>query len=129
MILYHPSRARRSIRAFWLSVKLLFRKAAATPACTSAPHLILHQADQRRDHDGDARQQQGRHLIADGLARTCGHHGQYILPGQQAGDDLLLTRAEAVVAKDFFSEYYADFPWFLLSIQNRSVIASQCHLS
>ena len=70
-----------------------------------------------------------RHLIADGLARTCGHHGQHILPGQQAGDDLLLPRAEAVVAKDFFSEYYADFPWFLLSIQNRSVIASQCHLS
>ena len=38
MILYHPSRARRSIRAFWLSVRLLFRKAAATPACTSAPN-------------------------------------------------------------------------------------------
>ena len=25
------------MRAFWLSVRLLFRKAAATPACTSAP--------------------------------------------------------------------------------------------
>jgi len=37
MILYHPSLARRSIKAFWLSVRLLFKKAAATPACTSAP--------------------------------------------------------------------------------------------
>ena len=66
------------------------------------PHLIFHQADQRRHHDGDARQQQRRHLIADGLARTGGHHGQNVLPGQQPGDDLLLSGAEAVIAEHFF---------------------------
>ena len=66
------------------------------------PHLIFHQADQRRHHDGDARQQQRRHLIADGLARTGGHHGQNVLPGQQPGDDLLLSGAEAVIAEYFF---------------------------
>ena len=66
------------------------------------PHLIFHQADQRRHHDGDARQQQRRHLIADGLSRAGGHHGQYILPVQQPPDDLLLPGAEAVVAKYFF---------------------------
>ena len=66
------------------------------------PHLILHQADQRRDHDGDARQQQRGHLVADGLARTGGHHGQNVLPGQQPGDDLLLTGAEAIIAEHFF---------------------------
>ena len=66
------------------------------------PHLILHQADQRRHHDGDARQKQRRHLIADGFTRTGGHHRQYILPGKQAADDLLLPGAEAVVAKYLF---------------------------
>ena len=68
------------------------------------PHLVLHQADQRRHHDGDARQKQRRHLIADGFARTGGHHRQYILPGKQAADDLLLPGAEAVVAKNFFQD-------------------------
>ena len=66
------------------------------------PHLIFHQADQRRDHDGDARQQQRGHLVADGLARTGGHHGQNVLPGQQPGDDLLLTGTEAIIAEHFF---------------------------
>ena len=66
------------------------------------PHLILHQADQRRDHDGDAWQQQRGHLVADGLARTGGHHGQNVLPGQQPGDDLFLTGAEAIIAEHFF---------------------------
>ena len=66
------------------------------------PHLILHQADQRRHHDGDARQKQRRHLIADGFARTGGHHRQHILPGKQAADDLLLPGAEAVVAEYLF---------------------------
>ena len=65
-------------------------------------HLILHQAHQRRHHQRDARQQQGGHLIADGLTGTGGHHGQHVLPGQQALHDLLLPGAEAVVAKYLF---------------------------
>ncbi len=129
MILYHPFRARRSIRAFWLSVRLCSGRAAATPALYQRPHLILHQAHQRRDHDGDARQQQGRHLIADGLARTCGHHGQHIPAGQQAGDDLLLTRAGSCRSRRLSSEYYARLPWFLLSIKTAPSLLQQCHLS
>ena len=66
------------------------------------PHLILHQADQRRHHDGNARQKQRRHLIADGFARTGGHHRQHILPVQQPPDDVLLPRAETVVAEYLF---------------------------
>ena len=80
------------------------------------PHLILHQADQRRHHDGDARQKQRRHLIADGFARTGGHHRQYILPGKQAADDLLLPGAEAVVAKNFFQDAVRVFHGFLRCI-------------
>ena len=68
------------------------------------PHLVLHQADQRRHHDGDSRQKQRRHLIADGFARTGGHHRQHILPVQQPPDDVLLPGAETVVAKNFFQD-------------------------
>ena len=67
-------------------------------------HLILHQADQRGHHDGNARQQQCRYLIADGFARAGGHDRQHILPGQQAADDFLLPGAEAVVAENFFQD-------------------------
>ena len=66
--------------------------------------LVLHQADQRRHHDGNARQKQRRHLIADGFARTGGHHRQHILPVQQPPDDVLLSGAETVVAKNFFQD-------------------------
>ena len=77
------------------------------------PHLILHQADQRRHHQGNARQQKRRYLIADGFARAGGHHGQHILPGQQAVDDLFLPGAEAVVAKNFFQDAVRVFHGFL----------------
>ena len=76
-------------------------------------HLILHQAHQRRHHQRDARQQQGGHLIADGLTGTGGHHGQHVLPGQQALHDLLLPGAEAVVAKKFFQDAVRGFHGFL----------------
>ena len=76
-------------------------------------HLILHQAHQRRYHQRDARQQQGGHLIADGLTGTGGHHGQHVLPGQQALHDLLLPGAEAVVAKKFFQDAVRGFHGFL----------------
>ena len=76
-------------------------------------HLILHQAHQRRHPQRDARQQQGGHLIADGLTGTGGHHGQHVLPGQQALHDLLLPGAEAVVAKKFFQDAVRGFHGFL----------------
>ena len=55
--------------------------------------------DQRGDHQGDAGQQQGRHLIAHRFPRSRGHDGQHIPPGQQCVDDLLLTAPEGVIAE------------------------------
>ena len=75
--------------------------------------LILHERDERRDDERQPRQQQGGHLIADGLTGTGGHHGQHVLPGQQALHDLLLPGAEAVVAKKFFQDAVRGFHGFL----------------
>ena len=64
--------------------------------------LILHERDERRDDERQPRQQQGRDLIAERLARAGGHDGQRVPPGQKGADDLLLPGAEGVVAEISF---------------------------
>ena len=67
--------------------------------------LILHQRDQRGDDKSDARQQQGRDLIAERLACAGGHDGQCVPPGQNGVDDLLLPGTEGVVAEIAFERF------------------------
>ena len=44
------------------------------PRQTQRIDLILHQRDQRRDHDVGASSDRGRHLVAERLAATRRHH-------------------------------------------------------
>ena len=53
-------------------------------------HLILHQRNERRDHQRASRQRQRRHLIANGLARTGRHHGQDVAACKDGVDRLFL---------------------------------------
>ena len=62
-------------------------------------HLILHEGDQRGDNQCDARQDQRRNLIADGLARARGHDRHDVAPGENGRNHALLPRSECVVAK------------------------------
>jgi len=68
-------------------------------------HLVVHQCDQRRDHDGDAEASalacDGRDLVAQRFASTRGHQHQRIAPGRHMVDDGLLRAAKGVVAKNF----------------------------
>ena len=66
--------------------------------------LVVHQRDQRRDHHGHAGPQQGRHLIAQGLAAARGHQHQRIATAGHALDDPGLVATERVVAKDVFKD-------------------------
>jgi hypothetical protein len=63
-------------------------------------HLVLHQRDQRRHHDGDARPAQGRDLVAQRLAATGRHQHQRVTAGDQVADDLRLLAAEAIEPED-----------------------------
>ena len=72
MILYHPLPGAAEHQGLLVVRQAVVQESCRHTGLYQRPHLILHQAHQRRDHDGDARQQQGRHLIADGLARTLG---------------------------------------------------------
>ncbi len=66
--------------------------------------LILHQRDQRRDHDGDAGPAQRRHLVAHRLAAAGRHQDQGVAAGDHVVDDRRLVAAECVVAEHLLED-------------------------
>ena len=60
-------------------------------------HLVLHQGDQGRDDQSEAVKDQGRQLVAEGLAAAGGHKHQAVPAGQDVPDDVRLQGAKAVV--------------------------------
>ena len=66
--------------------------------------LVFHQGDQRRDHHGQAGEEQRRDLVAQRLAPAGGHHRQGIFARQHVVDHLALVRAEGVVAEGVFED-------------------------
>ena len=61
--------------------------------------LVLHQRDERRDHERQVVAHQRRQLIAERLARAGGHHHQRVAAVQRSGHRLLLAGAKAVEAE------------------------------
>ena len=64
-----------------------------------AIHLIFHQGDERRNHQGHAIEQERRQLVAQRFAAAGGHHHQGVFPLQNRLDDGLLAVAEFGEAK------------------------------
>ena len=64
-------------------------------------HLVFHQGDERRDHDGCSFHQQRWQLIAQRLTTTCRHEHERIIAIQQVLDNLLLVSLELVETKVF----------------------------
>ncbi|MCY1360305.1 hypothetical protein D9M69_469250 [compost metagenome] len=64
--------------------------------------LVLHQRQQRRHHQGEVRQVQGRQLVAQRLARAGGKDRRRRAPGQHGADRRRLARAELLIAEDAF---------------------------
>jgi hypothetical protein len=62
--------------------------------------LVLHQRDQRRHHDAEARPHQRRHLVAQRLAAAGRHQHQRVAAGNHLGHDLGLLAAEGGIAED-----------------------------
>ena len=61
-------------------------------------HLILHQRNQRGNHDGAALHGQRGNLVAQALARAGGHHAQHVPAVQNGPNHVLLPLAERAVA-------------------------------
>ena len=70
----------------------------AQPVLLQSEDLVLHEGDQRRDHDADAGAQDRGDLIADGLAASGRHQHERVLPAHHPFDDVQLMGAERPVA-------------------------------
>ena len=64
--------------------------------------LVFHQGNQRRHHQRNAGQQQGRHLKAQGFPCAGGHNTNRVLTGQQGVDHLFLAGPKGGISKIAF---------------------------
>ena len=76
----------------------------AQPHLLHGVDLILHERDQRRDHQREAHQPR-RNLIGERLAGAGRHHADAVAPGEDGVDDLLLPGAKRVVAEQALQHY------------------------
>ena len=64
-------------------------------------HLVLHQGDERGDHDGRPGHEQRGKLIAEGLPSTRRHEHEGVVSGDEMAHDLLLVGLEGVEPEEF----------------------------
>jgi len=62
-------------------------------------HLVLHERDERRNHQREARQDEGRELVAERFPSAGGHEHERIIAVKDAPDDALLGTLEGVKTK------------------------------
>ncbi len=63
-------------------------------------HLVLHQRDERRDHEHGSVEQSRRQLVRERLARSGWHQRDTVLAGQHRVDDFTLPGPELVKPED-----------------------------
>ena len=63
-------------------------------------HLVFHQCNQRRNHDGGTVAYHGGQLVAKRLAATRRHNHKRIMPLQDTVNDSLLVALEIVKAEN-----------------------------
>ncbi len=78
------------------------QRSGADPDRLGRADLVVHQRDQRRDHQRGAVADQRRELVAQRLARAGRHHRKRGLARDHSRDDLLLNAAKRVEAERAF---------------------------
>lgn len=63
--------------------------------------LIFHQGNERRNHQGQALEEEGRELVTQGLATAGGKNGEGRAVGQEGVDDRFLSVPEILMAEVF----------------------------
>ena len=91
--------ARRTCAGSAARSRLESSRAAGTRVLDEKIDLVLHQRDQRRDHDRQPVEQQRRQLVTEAFAAAGGKNRQRRTPGQQPADHLLLSRPEIAKAE------------------------------
>ena len=70
------------------------------------PHLVAHERDQGRDHDGGAAERDGGHLVDQRFARSGGHDGQHVPLPHDGLDGPFLLRAEPIVPEAALQRFF-----------------------
>ena len=70
------------------------------------PHLVAHERDQGRDHDGGAAERNGGDLVDERFARPGGHDGQHVPLPHDGPDGPFLLRAEPVVPEAALQHFF-----------------------
>ena len=69
-------------------------------------HLVLHEADQGRDHHGDALRYSGRERVEQGLSPARGHNRHHVSALHHVPEDRLLPGQERVVPEFFLQDLF-----------------------
>ena len=73
------------------------------------PHLVAHERDQGRDHDGGAAECDGGDLVDERFARPGGHDGQHVPLPHDGLDGPFLLQAEPVVPEAALQHFFRLF--------------------
>ena len=96
---YFPSRASRITSDCCDSRQRAIQQRRGDSHLRELRRLILHQRDQRRNHDdGFSRQHRRRQLVAQRFPAAGGHHHAGVASSEQAAHDPLLQRAKRVIS-------------------------------
>lgn len=117
MILYRPALARSRASRYCLKVSVLLRYGRWYTHLNQLCHLVPHEGHQRRDHQRDSRQQQGRDLVAYGFPGSGGHDAHGIPVRTVARRSPAPVRRERRRSQNRFSglPLWSWFPSFLLT--------------
>ena len=63
-------------------------------------HLVLHEGNQGRNHDGRSFHDQGRQLVAERLAPAGGHEDKGVVSFREMADDGFLVSLKGVVTEE-----------------------------
>ena len=90
------ARAQRAlhVRSASLRVERRVEEGRAHAELLQRGHLVLHERDERRDHQRRALAQEGGHLVAERLAAAGGHQHQRVAAARHVLDDRLLRAAK-----------------------------------
>ena len=81
-------------------------KGSSYPELFQRRHLILHQGDQRGNHNRRARANKCRHLVTQGFTPARWHKHQGVAAFRHFPDDVTLQRPERFVAEDFVQHLF-----------------------
>ena len=89
-----------------LRLKRVVEESGMQAQLNELPHLVAHERDQGRDHDGGAAERDGGDLVDQRFARSGGHDGQHVPFSHDGLDGPFLLRTEPIVPEAALQHFF-----------------------